>query len=418
MATVNFLYRSTRDRCNLTLRLLFRHNKFDFTIDAKTKIDVSKDFFYKGRKQSTKDSALKKSQNEFERILNEIEHYVINLYNVSNPTFIDKRWLQDTIDKYYNPQVKNELPTTLVKYFDYYIVVRKNEVREATFKKCNSIKQLLLRYESEKNIILKIKDINSDFKINFEEYCYENYYASNTIARVLRFVKTVCYHAKGNGIETSFQLDSIKANYTKVGSIYLTFDELNKIENTEYNESYANARDWLLISCHCGQRISDFMRFKKDMITIYRNKKNEEKPCIEFKQVKTNKMMVIPLFPKVIEILQKRNGEFPKQISDQKYNEYVKEVCKIAGIKDKVKGSKRAEIEENRGCYRKVEREYEKWELVTSHIGRRSFATNYYGGNIPTALLINVTGHSSESMFLNYIGKSSKDKAIELTEYL
>lgn len=144
MATVNFLYRSTRDRCNLTLRLLFRHNKFDFTIDAKTKIDVSKDFFYKGRKQSTKDSALKKSQNEFERILNEIEHYVINLYNVSNPTFIDKRWLQDTIDKYYNPQVKNELPTTLVKYFDYYIVVRKNEVREATFKKCNSIKLLLL----------------------------------------------------------------------------------------------------------------------------------------------------------------------------------------------------------------------------------------------------------------------------------
>jgi len=59
---------------------------------------------------------------------------------------------------------------------------------------------------------------------------------------------------------------------------------------------------------------------------------------------------------------------------------------------------------------------FEKWELVTSHIGRRSFATNFYG-EIPTSYLIYVTGHSTESMFLNYIGKSNKDLALELTKY-
>jgi integrase len=66
--------------------------------------------------------------------------------------------------------------------------------------------------------------------------------------------------------------------------------------------------------------------------------------------------------------------------------------------------------------YRKEVGMYKKWELITSHIGRRSFATNFYG-TIPTTYLINVTGHSSESMFLNYLGKSNKDLAMELTNY-
>ena len=59
---------------------------------------------------------------------------------------------------------------------------------------------------------------------------------------------------------------------------------------------------------------------------------------------------------------------------------------------------------------------YKKYELVTSHIGRRSFATNFYG-KIPTSFLIYMTGHSTEAMFLNYIGKSNKDIALEMTKY-
>lgn len=66
--------------------------------------------------------------------------------------------------------------------------------------------------------------------------------------------------------------------------------------------------------------------------------------------------------------------------------------------------------------YRMEVGNYKKYELVTSHIGRRSFATNFYG-TIPTTYLIYVTGHSTESMFLNYIGKSNKDLAMELTKY-
>jgi integrase len=60
---------------------------------------------------------------------------------------------------------------------------------------------------------------------------------------------------------------------------------------------------------------------------------------------------------------------------------------------------------------------FEKWRLISSHVGRRSFATNYWGGPIPTPLLMRMTGHSTEKMFLDYIGKTDTHQAIELAKY-
>jgi integrase len=194
----------------------------------------------------------------------------------------------------------------------------------------------------------------------------------------------------------------------------LTFDEINKLENIKkkkLTDSLKNSRDWLVISCYTGQRISDFMRFTDEQIRI-ENGKN----LIEFTQKKTGKIMTIPLHPKVLEILKKRKGKFPYPISDQKYNDQIKIVGRLAGLTEKVKGSKKTETEPDSKIYRKESGLFEKCELITSHIGRRSFATNFYG-NIPTTYLIYVTGHSTEAMFLNYIGKSNKDLAMELTNY-
>ena len=155
------------------------------------------------------------------------------------------------------------------------------------------------------------------------------------------------------------------------------------------------------------------MRFTKEMIRIEKGKS-----LIEFEQQKTGKLMTIPIHAKVQQILDKNKGEFPYRISDQRYNDYIKEVCKIAGIVEEIKGKKQLNISKQNNIQkiRRVEGVYPKYELVTSHIGRRSFATNYYG-DIPTSYLIYVTGHSSEVMFLNYIGKSNKDMALELTKY-
>ena len=239
-------------------------------------------------------------------------------------------------------------------------------------------------------------------------------YAPNTTARNIRFIKTFCRHAKSNGIETHYQLDSIKAKYHKVENIYLDEKEIEaieKIKSKDLTEGLENARDWLLISCYCGQRVSDFLRFDKSMIRYEKNKKGELKPLIEFTQVKTEKVMTIPLHSKIIEIMQKYDGNFPRKISDQRYNEHIKKVCELANIITPIHGTLY-----DHNLKQKVTKEYPKWMLVSSHIGRRSFATNNYG-KIPTSFLMYITGHSTEAMFLTYIGKSNKDIAMELTNY-
>ena len=147
------------------------------------------------------------------------------------------------------------------------------------------------------------------------------------------------------------------------------------------------------------------------MIRYEKNKAGELKPLIEFTQVKTDKIMTIPLHSKITEIMKKYDGNFPRKISDQKYNDYVKKVCEVAKINKPTHG-----VKFDKKTKTKVEKKYEKWELVSSHIGRRSFASNNYG-TIPTSFLMYVTGHSTEAMFLTYIGKSNKDIAMELTNY-
>ena len=435
MATVNFLYRSTRNKANLVLRLLFTHNETNFVFGANTKLEVSKDYWSKYHKMKRpKDIEVINKQTEVNNELNKIENHILNSFKNFDATAISKEWLQTEIDYYYHPPQETEaLPTELLKYFDYFIEAKKNEITIGTQKKYNVTKHLLERYQRTKNIQIKIVDVNDKFKIDFENYCLKNNYALNTISKDLRTIKTVCNHAKHNGITTSHQLDRIKTPQHKTEKIYLTFDELTKIEKIDerrLNDNYDNAKDWLIISCYTGQRVSDFMRFDKSMIRYEKNKQGILKPFLEFTQVKTNKVMTVALHPKVIEILEKRNDDFPKVISDVKYNLYIKQVCRIAGITDVIKGSKLTDInkEDNPEAkkkpkskdevkqYRKEVGMFKKWELVTSHIGRRSFATNFYG-TIPTTYLINVTGHSTEAMFLNYLGKSNKDLAMELTNY-
>ena len=429
MATVNFLYRSSLKNAPLNVRLLFRHENNDFSKGAKTQLKIySHDELIKDdklsaklywgklhQKKKVKDIDIENKQTEVNAELNKIKNHILKFFSETDIVDVinDKDWLKNIIENYYNPIVDEvELPNELLGYYDYYIEEKKNSIANQTLKNYNVIKNLLIRFERSLGNKIKISNVDLRFKNNFEKYCLEQGYANNTISRAIHSVKTICLHARYNGLETSYQLEKVKLKEVKVENIYLSLEDIEKIEKAILVTDYLiNARDWLIISCYVGQRVSDLMRFTSKDI-----REEKEKLLIEFTQKKTGKMMTVPLHPKVVEILEKRNGEFPRPLSEQKYNNYIKTVCKEAKLKEKVKGSKNIETSKGSKKYRKLSGIYEKWELVSSHIGRRSFATNFYG-NIPTSYLIYVTGHSTEKMFLSYIGKSNKDLAMEITNY-
>jgi len=430
MASVNFLYRSTKPKAYLNLRLLYRINSDtynkgykDFVIGGKTQIEVTKIYWIKEHlltrfkrtndiEELNKIQLLKEKQSEINSELNKLEGYILNMFNSTKPDTINKKWLQNQINKYYNPTKdnNNNKPEALNEYLDYYIEGQKAHVSLGTYKKSNVIKQMLVRFQDNRNKTLLMKDINLDFKNEFESYCLEMGYAYNTIARAIKFSKTVSRHAYSQGVETSRQLDSIKTKTKESHKIHLTHEELDKIRKKKFKEPHLqNARDWLIISCYSGQRISDFMRFKKEMI-----RKAGEKYLIDFKQIKTGKVMTIPLLKEVRDVLEIRNGDFPKLQPDQKYNKHIKTVCRRAGIKEEVLGSLKVKVSEKQ--YRHQTKHYEKWKLITSHIGRRSFATNYYG-EVPISHLKTITGHTTEHNFIAYLVKGDEEKAIDASKY-
>ncbi len=400
MATINFYLQSKNNPAGIYVRLR-EGTKID--AKAKTKFAINPEDWSakKGQPKNLKDENFKGLNNDLENFRTEL----LNHYNKSiGKNSINSQWLKDIINP---PEQNGAVPTKLIAYFDYYTKHKKNSIGSSTYKRNNVYKHLVERFEKSSERTYFIKDVNADFKLQFEAYCLAENYAHNTIARTVKFIKTLCYHARNNGIDTHFQLDAIAPKLEKTDKVFLNMDELKQIEDKKIEPEYlVNARDWLLISCETGQRVSDFLRFDKGMIR-YEN----GKALIEFTQVKTGKIMTVPLSKKVLEILKKRKGNFPRQITDQRYNEYIKDVCKLAGLTNKVTGSLK-DPETNR----KKTGTFEKWELVSSHIGRRSFATNNYG-RIPTSLLIGATGHSTEKMFLEYIGKSDTDKALQLAEY-
>ncbi|MGE0560473.1 MAG: phage integrase SAM-like domain-containing protein [Flavobacteriales bacterium] len=409
MATVNFLYRSTKQNANLIVRLLHRHNDNDIVIGAKTKYLIEKDYWNKHHKKTRlKDIDLINKQVEVNAELNKIENHILKAFNLVNISEISKEWLQNQIDYYYNPPIDEiKLSDKLIEYATYYLSFKKDKVGARTYVKLKIGIDKLIDFEATQNKTYLIKDVNEAFLEEFKEYYLQRGYAINTIKKDLIIVKSICRHARNKDIETSKELDSLTIKKEDKEKIYLTLDELEQIEQTQFeSEALSNAKDWLIISCYCGQRVSDFLRFTKDMLRI-----ENDITLIEFKQQKTGKLMELPLHPKIVEILKKNNGNFPYKISDQRYNEYIKDVCKIAGITQKVKGSKMNSV-----TNRKETGLFPKYELISSHVGRRSFATNNYG-KIPTAFLISITGHSSEEMFLEYIGKTQNEQAKGIVKY-
>jgi integrase len=410
MATINFLYRSKKEKSNLTLRLLFRSFGKDNQISADSKISISKDFFFKTLNQKKiKDVKLINEQTRVKNDMDKLKIFILEKFEKANISDVDKYWLNHCIESFYRPQKEvNKVPYELTKYFDFYIellITNKN-----TKKKLTTTKNKIEKYEKIIKRKLYLEELNNVEINQFKKYLNQNKYSHNTILGDLTNIKTICRHAK-----TSLKINdeilnlSLKKERTEV--VYLSFDEIEKIiELNNLPEHLDNARDWLVISCYTGQRVSDFMKFNKNMIRT-ETEDNIETMYVEFVQKKTGQSISVPLSKKIKHILNKRNGEFPRPISDVKYNLYIKKVVEEAKINNIIQGSKI-----NSKLNRKVKGNYPKFELITSHIGRRSFATNLYG-KIATPIIMAATGHQSEKMFLNYIGKSQSDRAKSLSKY-
>ncbi|WP_341228314.1 phage integrase SAM-like domain-containing protein [uncultured Arcticibacterium sp.] len=400
MASIKFLIQSKRNPANIYVRLR------DSSIDVKAKtpyvINSEKWSTSKGQVKNARDVLSKNVQSDLEKLRLQI----LTAYNSNQSKGgVNTAWLKNAISPK-KEEIKSALLIDLIQsYHDQKI----ESLAKSSLQKILSIKKIILKYQEYSGRDFQMNHIDLEFNEEFKEYLREEeQYGPNYVKKVVDMLKTIGRYARTQGIPTSYQLESLTAKPGKVYKIFLTLEELGLIKTVDLpSESLEAARDWLIISCFTGQRVSDLLKLTEESIT-----EMEGHRLISLKQQKGGKEVLLPIFPEVEEVLKKRRGAFPLKFSDQNYNRLIKEVGKLAGLDEEVKGALN-DPETNR----KVEGVYPKWKLISTHIGRRSLATNMYG-KYATPLIMSMTGHTREATFLQYIGKGQSHNALALAELL
>ena len=273
-----------------------------------------------------------------------------------------------------------------------------------TIRTYKSLYRIIKEYELEKSQQLFLAGIDKKMAVSFTQFLkIEKQYSDNYCGQLLKLLKIILRDAQKSGFEIhpySNYIESFKQKSSDRIIHFLNPAEIKVLKGLERIPSeLEDSYKWLLIGLSIGQRVSDLLSLNSSNI-----RKATNGLYIDIIQQKTKKAVTIGVAdPLVIDLLE---SEFPKVLSQEAFNKHIKMICKIAGIDEVVRGFKN-----NPKTRRKEVVNAPKYEFVTSHIMRRSFATNYYG-KIETPLLMNITGHTKESTFLTYIGTHQNKDAL------
>jgi len=418
MATINYSIKGNNTLKNIYLKLYFRDEVGDkYNIFKNTGLQIQSDKWdtLKTGKRQKFTAELKALKNTLEKLEDKILNRLTE--DIKNDSIIDKDWVQFQIDLYFKRVTENNTSTDLLTDSIEELIrtapVRKNGkggvgLSTARINKYKRLKSIIQEFERDTKKKYRVKDVNTRFAINFLSYLEERMYSPSYLQKILSDIKVSCRNARSNGIEVSLQLQDIKISKTSNEYInYLNEEEISKIKNLKItNKPLNNARKWILLGCHTGQRGNDLVNLThKNIIT-----KNGHK-YFELKQEKTGKPIHIPFNTEIEDII---SEGFPYRLNingESGFNKRFKEIGKLAKINNVIEGKKY-----NNELNRMVKGNYPKWQLLRTHDLRRTFATNLYG-KLSNTIIMAITGHSTEQMLLKYIGKNSIEMAENLADY-
>ena len=346
---------------------------------------------------------------EFNTRLNEIENIALNvLRRIQNdgiePT---NEILKNEFDKIWrlgkNFTEDAAAGMELMQYVSHFITTSNH--RESTKKSYRIVERDLKEYQTRKKTKLKFASIDIDFYNAFVKFLKSKNYAPNTIGTRIKILKTFLSNAKeaGRPVVDDFKKRAFAKPKEETESVYLSETELKDMYRIDLGKSpkLDRTRDLFLIGAYTGLRFSDLSQLSQD---------NIQSQTISIRTIKTDTTVVIPLHPIVSEILKKYEYRLPRIPSNQKFNEYLKDVARLAGIEEPVR------IEKTKGEF-KIKKPVPKYNLVSAHTARRSFATNAYLSDVPTVSIMRILGHKTESAFMRYIKISQEDNARKLQSH-
>ena len=303
------------------------------------------------------------------------------------------------------------VPSNFYEAFDDFVRVcgRQNDWTHSTFEKFAAVKNHLKNFRSEPSFDF----FDEEGLTEYVQYLREvREMRNSTIGKQLSFLKWFLRWSFKQGMHSNNAYDTFKPKLkdTQKKIIFLTWEELNKLREFKIpptKQALEPVRDVFLFQCFTGLRYSDVFNLRRSDI------KGDH---IEVTTVKTSDSLIIELNDHSKAILEKyKDVEFENDkalpvITNQKMNDYLKELAELAEINEPIrqtyyKGNER------------IDEVTPKYALLGTHAGRRTFICNALALGIPPQVVMKWTGHSDYKAMKPYIDIADDIKASAMSKF-
>jgi len=324
-----------------------------------------------------------------------IKQKINNIYfklQIENTSFK----VDDVLDSYFQKPSKKE--DSVISYLNKDLEKLKKligkDLKQSTWNKFNyaynDVASFIKYAFKQKDIPLN--DLNLNFLEKFEYYLKtEKNNKQVTLNKTIQRFRKPIKNAISEGYLDKDPFLMYKASRVKKEIVFLTTDELNKLENYSFEQTRLNqVRDLFVFCCYTGLAYYEMTNLKSENISIG----FDNMEWIQMKREKTSKQIAIPILPKAKSILNKYDNILPK-FSNQKVNSYLKEIAGIVGI-DK---------------------------NITHHIARKTFASTILLYNdVPMEIVSELLGHSNmiitQESYGTIVRKKVSEAILNLTNKL
>lgn len=447
-------------RCEILIT--FRHGKAIYQRAGTGIFIVNKPIYWDGEKINVRARMVTeevKFHREQKERLDSLCKHIDECWENANHDNVSPMWLKEVIAQFNNPsnfEYESDdfnRPTNMTAIFVDYI--EKLELSESRIKHLWSLWRVFRRYELWRKVTFEFETFNhndlEEFKsfltveheywhrdrntgrmicnnrrylnaykqVNYECQVYgkrmENRCpekrSKNTLNNILVRLKTFWIWCMKQGYTERNPFNRFKIEGAKYGTpYYLNIDERHQLENTPMTGTVAVQRDIFVFQCCIGCRVSDLYALTYDNIVdndviVYTPQKTEKE---------NPRMASVPLVKTAKDLIEKyynpsRGTLFPF-ISPQKYNKYIKEAFKLAGLNRRVPVlNPQTRKNELRPLY----------EVATSHMARRAFVGQAYPHVKDPNIIASMTGHAEGSKAFNRyrdIDMSVKREVVDFLE--
>lgn len=323
---------------------------------------------------------------------------------------------QDQFREWFNVEIgrtpKEELKSEKNFFEIYDMFVNEESINSQwnfrTLQKMKTQKKVLEEFDHD----ISFEKFNEQYLSNYQRYLEGKNHKNSTISKELAALKWFLKWAMKKGYTKSGEFEKFKPKIKNVQKkiIFLNKSELKRF--TEYkiptDKSYLEKiRDVFLFQCFTGLRYSDVFNLKRSDV---------KDGYLEITTLKTADNLIIELnsysrklLNKYIDVEFEHNKALPV-ISNQKMNDYLKELAELAEIDELVtqtyfKGNER------------IEEVLPKYSLMSTHAGRRTFVCNALSLGIPPQVVMKWTGHSDYKAMKPYIDIADEIKATAMEKF-